>query len=153
MSVIEYIPIPPTTLDTGLTLDDGNMLDMGCQACTEYSIISEATLVSGSCGSTTNPVLDPSLYAIMALVVKFLEPVNAKLRSIISGGVICEDVDYCFQEDLTFELLDTGALDVNLTLDSGDTLDKSTIVSTTTVTVLCTNYYNSYNNSYNSSYN
>lgn len=137
ISVIEYPLTPPTTLDSGLKLDDGNKLDAGCEPCAEYSIISEASLISGSCGPSNNPVLDPSLYPTMILVVKFLEPINAKLRSIISGGIICEDVNYCFREDITFELLDTGALDVNLTLDSGDTLDQSTVVSTSTITEFC----------------
>lgn len=134
IQVIEYEPNLGTKFDSGFKFDEGAKFDTECEPCSEYSILSQALLNSGPCGSSSNPSLDPNLFQLMVEVAKFLQPINVNLRTIITGGLVCEEVDYCFEEEVTFRLLDVGVFDnPAFLMDTTDTFDQSTVFSTTIV--------------------
>ena len=138
ISVIEYPQNPLVRFDDIYNFDNGYFMDSGCEPCSEFSILSQAILNNGSCGNTTNPVLDPSIYPVMIEALKFLQPINTILKSIITGGLICEDISYCFEEDIEIKVLDVGALDIpTYQFDTTDTFDQATVLSTTTINVTC----------------
>lgn len=138
ITVIEYSPSIPVTFDSIYDFDEDHKFDKGCEPCSEYSILSQAILTSGTCGPSANPILDPSLYPIMVEVAKFLQPANVTLKSIITGGLVCEDVDKCYEESITFDLIEYSKWDLVTTIfDTTDTFDQASIVSSQTVNNLC----------------
>lgn len=139
VSVIEWPQPDPFLLDNGDKLDDDNELDNWCLPCSEFSILSQAVLNTGICGDTGNPVLDPELYGIMIEIIKSLQPINTILRSIISGGVICEEVSFCYQDEITFNfyVYDGFLDDPAYIFDSTNTFDQKTLDSTSSVDELC----------------
>lgn len=139
VDVIEWPLTDPTLFDIGQTFDDDFLMDQGCEDCSEFSILNQAILNNGTCGQTGNPVLDPSLFSLMVEMAAFLQPINTILRTIISGGVICEEVEFCYQQDVTFNFYIYDGLldDAGYILDDTDTFDQRTLDDTTTVRELC----------------
>lgn len=139
VNVIEWVPANPDIFDGLDTFEDALFDQGGCQDCSEFSILNQAILNNGPCGQTGNPVLDASLYSLMVEMVEFLQPYATTLRSIITAGLVCEEVDYCYQEQVTFNLyVYDGLLDLpTYIMDTADTWDQRTLQSSSVVNVTC----------------
>jgi hypothetical protein len=137
VSIIEWPLEKPTLYDNESQMDTLLQMDKGCQDCSEFSILNQAVLLSSFCGDTGNPVLDPSLFQLIVDMAAFLQPINTKLRTVISGGVLCEYVDYCYDGTIVIKRNEYARMDTAVEMDGTDEYDMVTVLSTTTINDDC----------------
>lgn len=141
VSIIEHPEPVPTLFDDVFILDDGFKFDMGCPTCSDYSLVINNLLANSAniCMTPSFTTLNQTMLDLIIEVVKFLEPINAHLIEIINGGLVCEAVSHCYQEDINLYIIDPTALDDGDTFDNSEILDSSSVLSTTTISHLtCT---------------
>jgi len=132
VTLIEH-PYIEGYLDSGFTLDNGLTFDTACPTCSEYSLIITTLLNPGAvspCVQSQFTTLNQTTINLISAVVKFLEPINAKLRDLVNGGLVCEYVSFCYEDNVTLILVDGNSYDSSVILDDLNIMDNSNVVST-----------------------
>lgn len=139
VTITEYPPSQQVYFDDGSLLDTGLTFDSGCPCCSDYSISVNSLLNPGGgpCSSPNFFNITPALLPLFTQIVEFNAPIDAHLRSIINGGLVCENVIFCYTEDITFTVTSINTFDEGLLMDNGLTFDSNTIVSVTSIHVAC----------------
>lgn len=139
--IIEYPEEVETKFDSGCLLDEGYKFDMGCPTCSEYSLVISQLLSNPNniCQIPTFITLNQTMITLITEVIKFIEPINAELRDLISGGLVCEIISHCYEEDITLEIIDSNAEDNLVIMDDSEIMDNPVVISTVTLnTITCT---------------
>jgi hypothetical protein len=96
--------------DTNLRYDSGLVYDAGCKKCYQYSI------TFSSIDNPLEPINQATLQKL-SNVVKFVEPINAKLKSLGYFIPFKDDVNFCIEQDIKFETLSLARMDTGLLYD------------------------------------
>lgn len=135
VSIIEYAPDEEFLFDDGNLFDDDPLpfYDAGCPCCSDYSIVVNVLLNSGgNCTDPNNTSIDNTILPTFIAIVEFNQPINANLLSIISGGLVCEEVEYCYNDAVTLTVTDPENFDDGLLWDDGNSFDTFVIISSGT---------------------
>jgi len=141
VTIIEFPEDVSAQFDIGHIEDDIRIFDSGCPGCSDYSLTINQLLggATGGCQAPLFATLNQTIVDLILEVVKFIEPINARLVGLISGGLVCEEVSFCYEEDVNLFIIDPNALDDALILDDAEIMDDPSILSTTTINqITCT---------------
>ncbi len=140
VSIIEYDPSATLLMDEGNIMDDGGIMDNGCPCCSDYEVIVNQLLNPDNNAGCINPsqgTVDQTILPTFIKIIEFNQPINAHLLGIVSGGQVCEAVDYCIQESIIIDTISVAAMDNSLIMDSGRKMDESIITSSTPISQDC----------------
>ena len=90
-------------------LYDEDFYDIECLSCAEYSLGLSSVL--DDCSVPTITTIPTTTMDIITEIIEFLQPINARLRELYQTGGICEIVEHCILEDISFELSTTVVYD------------------------------------------
>lgn len=141
VTIIEYPEEVEARFDSGNDLDTTYKFDTGCPTCSDYSLIINSLLSNPNnlCYVPTFAILNQTIISLITQVVKFLEPINAHLRDLINGGLVCEGISYCYQEDIDLKIIDSNTFDNGDILDNSELMDNPSVISTTSISqITCT---------------
>lgn len=111
----------------GHTYDNGHIYDNGCPTCSYYEIF--VTTFEQTCeGGQISVPLTPELQALLEQLILLNEPINALLKGIIEGISLCDNVQYCIQEDVIIEITGSGNYDNGLLYDDPNVYDLGALV-------------------------
>ena len=132
VSVVEYPPIE-YIMDEGHLMDEDKIMDTHCPGCSDYDLIFSILVNPNSvfnCSAPSVTVLDQTTIDLINKVIKFIEPINAHLRDLITGALVCESVSFCYTDDVTLNLLSPSIMDNSLIMDDSLLMDTDTIIDT-----------------------
>lgn len=125
ISITEY-PGVNILYDSGYLYDvSGVDYDKYCMGCSQYSIFFSSQV---SCSASGIPPLSQTILDNLYQVIFFLEPINAKLKTISHKVKICEPADYCLDDTLGWELRVYDNYDVGSLYDDGNLYDNYGVV-------------------------
>lgn len=120
-------------------VDDGDnpiTYDLTCQPCSYYNLI-----ISSLENDCENPqefeLLDQTTLDTIRAVICFLEPINAKLKSLINALRLCEEATLCVSDVIEWETRDYFNYDDGELHDDGELYDDYVIVDSGSETSGC----------------
>lgn len=124
ITITEY-PCDKVLYDDGVhTYDDGiSFYDKYCCTCSEYSIAFSNYLNDCSDPTTFSP-LSQTILDNLYKIIFYIEPINAKLRDLTYLLKICEELNFCMPEEITWEVRLYSNYDSSILYDDSEIYDN-----------------------------
>ena len=108
--------------------------DSDCSTCSDYIV-----LISKSICDPEHPgnEIDDSTMEILKRVICYNEPINARLKSLISQSLLCDTVNKCADEVITIDIEASTTYDSNVKYDFTDTYDVDGVDTQTIINDSC----------------
>lgn len=134
ITVVELPPSETVLLDSLNILDDGLTFDAGCPGCSGYEIIINTLLNpgEGDCDEQSHEAVDNTILATFIKIIEFNQPINADLMGLVNGGLVCEKLNLCVNNEVTYKVIAPLTLDGHHQFDFSLLVDDGEIINTKT---------------------
>ncbi len=129
--VTEY-PCVDILYDQTNLYDDAKLYDKYCCNCSDYSLAFSS--VEDNCSSNTYNSISQTTILNLLKVIFFLEPINARLRSLNYLIRFCDQVNWCYQDEFAYSLRVHDQYDIGLLYDDSEQYDSYIEIDSDSIT-------------------
>jgi len=139
ISVIEFAPSATVYMDDSKIMDDGHIMDGGCPSCSDYEVIIHSLLTpsSATCQAPVYSTVNNTILATFIKIIEFNQPINAELRGLIAGGLLCEELNICMDNTLNLSLIQVQSMDNTFIMDNLEIMDNDNSITSVPVLEPC----------------